>query len=87
MEVVVFPASGEPVKCRCATTSNSFNTIATMEESKTRDGGGKAGGGGEAGGDDITEQQVISTYRSMLGDVSQMRRKIGELEQEMSEHQ
>lgn len=43
---------------------------------------------GEAAGDmPLTEQQVIGTYRAMLGDVSQMRRKISELEQEMSEHQ
>lgn len=52
-----------------------------MEESK-----GEAGG--EGGGEVImTEQQIIGVYRGMLGEVSQMRRKIAELEQEMSEHQ
>lgn len=43
--------------------------------------------GEEAGDVNLTEQQIIGTYRGMLGDVSQMRRKISELEQEMSEHQ
>lgn len=53
-----------------------------MEESKE---GRVAPEGG--GADTITEQQVIGTYRGMLGDVNQMRRKISELEQEVSEHQ
>lgn len=52
-----------------------------MEESKGGDG---AGGDGR---DQITEQEVIGTYRGMLADVNQMRRKIAELEQEVSEHQ
>ncbi len=42
-------------------------------------------GGGEP--QEMTEQQIIGTYRGMLGDVNQMRRKISELEQEVSEHQ
>lgn len=54
----------------------------TMEESKA---GGVLPEG--SGGDTITEQQVIGTYRGMLGDVNQIRRKISELEQEVSEHQ
>lgn len=53
-----------------------------MEESKA--GGAVSGGDGA---DTITEQQVIGTYRGMLGEVTQMRRKISELEQELSEHQ
>lgn len=53
-----------------------------MEESKE----GRVVSGGD-GADTITEQQVIGTYRGMLGDVTQMRRKISELEQEVSEHQ
>lgn len=52
-----------------------------MEESKA--------GGGPGGVEEqqITEQQVIGTYRGMLNDVNQMRRKISELQQEMAEHQ
>lgn len=53
-----------------------------MEESKAP--GGSSGGGG---GQEMSEQQIIGTYRGMLGDVNQMRRKISELEQEVSEHQ
>lgn len=53
-----------------------------MEESKAP--GGVAGG---VGGQELNEQQIIGTYRGMLGDVNQMRRKISELEQEVSEHQ
>lgn len=53
-----------------------------MEESKSP-GAVVAGSGGQ----DINEQQVIGAYRGMLGDVNQMRRKISELEQEVSEHQ
>ncbi|CAM9250991.1 unnamed protein product [Ectocarpus sp. 8 AP-2014] len=53
-----------------------------MEESKAP--GGAAGG---VGGQELNEQQIIGTYRGMLGDVNQMRRKISELEQEVSEHQ
>ncbi|CAM9889354.1 unnamed protein product, partial [Choristocarpus tenellus] len=40
-----------------------------------------------SGEENLTEQQIISTYRGMLNEVSQMRRKISELEQEMGEHQ
>ncbi|CAN0404759.1 unnamed protein product, partial [Hapterophycus canaliculatus] len=53
-----------------------------MEESKAP--GGLSGGGGEQ---EMSEQQIIGTYRGMLGDVNQMRRKISELELEVSEHQ
>lgn len=52
-----------------------------MEESKSA---GVAGGGGEQ---EMNEQQIIGVYRGMLGDVNQMRRKIAELEGEVSEHQ
>ena len=38
-------------------------------------------------GEEMTEQQIVGTYRGMLGDVNQLRRKIAELEQEVSEHQ
>lgn len=51
-----------------------------MEESKL-------GGPGGEGGEQMTEQQVIGTYRGMLNDVNQMRRKIAELQQDMAEHQ
>lgn len=54
-----------------------------MDETKQ----GEAGAGGESGGRQITEQEVIGTYKGMLSDVNQMRRKIVELEQELSEHQ
>eukprot|EP00752_Nemacystus_decipiens_P001828 g1765.t1 len=53
-----------------------------MEESKS------AGSMAEAGGQqEMNEQQIIGVYRGMLGDVNQMRRKIAELEGEVSEHQ
>lgn len=42
---------------------------------------------GERKDEALTEQQIIATYKGMLGEVSQLRRKIAELEQEMSEHQ
>jgi putative ubiquitin-RnfH superfamily antitoxin RatB of RatAB toxin-antitoxin module len=35
----------------------------------------------------LTEQQVISQYRQLLGDCQAIRRKIAELEQESSEHE
>eukprot|EP00903_Cladosiphon_okamuranus_P005423 g5409.t1 len=53
-----------------------------MEESKSA--GAMTGGGGEQ---EMNEQQIIGVYRGMLGDVNQMRRKIAELEGEVSEHQ
>lgn len=54
-----------------------------MEESKSA--GTMTGGGGQQ--QEMNEQQIIGVYRGMLGDVNQMRRKISELEQEVSEHQ
>lgn len=51
-----------------------------MEESKLGVPGGE-------GGEQMTEQQVIGTYRGMLNDVNQMRRKIAELQQDLAEHQ
>lgn len=60
----------------------SSATPSSMEESKTA--GAKVG---ESEAQEMTEQQIIGTYRGMLGDVNQMRRKISELEQEVSEHQ
>lgn len=53
-----------------------------MEETKA--GMELARGDGE---EQLNEQQIIGAYRGMLGDVNQMRRKIAELEQELSEHQ
>ncbi|KAG5178860.1 putative prefoldin subunit, partial [Tribonema minus] len=35
----------------------------------------------------LTEQQVISHYKQLLGDCSAIRRKIAELEQESTEHE
>lgn len=49
--------------------------------------GAKEGHTGANDGEQLTEQQVIGTYRGMLGDVNQLRKKIAELEQEVSEHQ
>lgn len=59
-----------------------------MEERKAGDGVTSKGvGNGESSNEQMTEQDIIATYKGMLGEVSQMRRKIAELEQEMSEHQ
>ena len=62
--------------------SEQHKKSGTMEESKS--GGAMTGGGGEQ---EMNEQQIIGVYRGMLGDVNQMRRKIAELEGEVSEHQ
>jgi hypothetical protein len=42
-------------------------------------------GGGQ--GPLLTEQQVIAHYRQLLGDCNAIRKKIAELEQDISEHE
>lgn len=74
--------------CRCAVDAEGirvFRVPENMEESKA--GGSLEGGGGGGGDQQLTEQQIIGTYKGMLSDVNQIRRKIAELEQEVSEHQ
>lgn len=91
----LIPFCGAPITCNrvnhpthhVGTSKNRDHrererAIHTMEESKS-----SAVVVGGSGGQEMNEQQIIGAYRGMLGDVNQMRRKISELEQEVSEHQ